>query len=186
MKLKVLNGLLKDTPDEDKEKISRLNRIIGFNLYFWDNLLLFPVSSKRIIVLINPFFKCVHNEFNQIVSEYKSFPDIQDTCDCLQERFLWPITNIYRKELTAPNQNEYTGIGYLESDRFTYHPEKLKPDELHYLNVLIMSQTCQWLGFSKAEEILPSLRFCRERVGKLVENDPYLELLEIVERKVGN
>ena len=183
MKLDMLNRLLEDTDDTDAERIYALKRMIRFNSYFWDNFLLFPVSSRRIIVLVNPFFKCMHEELRRILYDHESVPDTGKVRSDIFELIIRRITNLYRAELTLPNTNEYQDTCYTEQDGFTHSPKVLLPEELHYINVLIMSQTQEWLGFSKAEEILPSLRFCRERVGKLVEDDPYLKLLELLDKQ---
>jgi len=183
MKLDMLNRMLESTDDKDSERIIALNKIIRFNMYFWDNFLLFPVSSKRIIVLVNPFFKCIHEDLSRILYDHESVPDTGKVRADIFELMVGRITNLCRSELTMPNTNEYRGIGYTEYDKFVYTPKVLLPEELHYINVLIMSQTQEWLGFSKEEEILPSLKFCRERVGAFVEEDPYLKLFELLDKR---
>ncbi len=136
----------------------------------YENFNIFNLSSKRSLVLINPFFRLY---FNQDIMKYGE-EKIQTVS---KKPDIWPSI-IQNKELFKVPANEYK---YLKSgnfsmdDLFFYEVKKLSANELVYLNSLIISMTHDIFGFNDAKAIKDSVDFATWQQANLI-NGHFLSL----------
>ena len=136
----------------------------------YENFSIFNLSSKRSLVLINPFFRLY---FNQDIMKYGE-EKIQTVS---KKPDIWPSI-IQNKELFKVPANEYK---YLKSgnfsmdDLFFYEVKKLSANELVYLNSLIISMTHDIFGFNDAKAIKDSVDFATWQQANLI-NGHFLSL----------
>lgn len=172
-KLYYIESLIKKTSDrnECERLLSLLNMISNFS----ENYQMFPISSKRMIVLISPFFKFRH---------------FMNSCG-KPGLSLKELTAIPNEELFKPNRNYYVlppisgkGYQYHYDDRYIYDVKTLTCDEIRYCNALFMDRIDTYLGFSSLEHAVGSII----KYKKL--NDPpytprvdYTELYKIIRKR---
>lgn len=114
--------------------------------YFHENFQMFPISSRRMIVLISPFFK-IRRELQK--KGYKALP-------------LDHITAMPNEDLFAPNRNHYEqsqvdGLKYDVDDRYIYDIKTLNKTEIRYCNSLFLDRIDTYLGFSSLEVAVGSI-----------------------------
>lgn len=114
---------------------------------FSENFMMFPISSKRMIVLISPFFK-----FKDKYADYDRPPKLED------------LTNIPNPELFKANRNYYKypqkfgqPFKYHDDDRYIYDVKTLSSSEVRYCNALFLDRIDTYLGFSSLEHAVGSI-----------------------------
>lgn len=131
----------------------------------YENFNVFNLSSKRSLVLINPFFR---QYFNLDLSFYGE-EEVKKT----PVPDIWPSI-IQNKDLFIPPITEYKsrirGV-YLNDDLFFYEARKLSPDELVYINSMIISMTHEILGFNDSRAIKDSIDFAVWEHANLINGD---------------
>ena len=176
-KLDFIQNLIKSTEDnnEREQLFGLLYNVTSFN----ENFQMFPISSKRMIVLISPFFK-----FRYFVkSSGVTVPKLSD------------LTVIPNEKLFEPNRNHYVlppipgkEYQYHEDDRYIYDIKVLSTNEIRYCNALFMDRIDTYLGFSSLNHALGGIIMYKRL------NDPpyiprvnYTNLYKIIdERYMGN
>lgn len=122
------------------------------NLLMYENYDVFNLSSKRCLVLINPFFRQYFGRNQIILNANERYtvkvPDI------------WPAI-VQNKELFAPPVNEYkiNNLQFTKQDLFFYKAVKLSYNELVYINSLIIGMSNETIGFNNSAAILDSINF---------------------------
>lgn len=142
-KLDFIQNLIKSTEDNN-EREQLLGLLYNFTS-FSENFQMFPISSKRMIVLISPFFK-----FRYFMkSSGVTVPELSD------------LTVIPNEKLFEPNRNHYVlppisgkGYQYHEDDRYIYDIKVLNTNEIRYCNALFMDRIDTYLGFSSLNHAL--------------------------------
>ena len=142
-KLDFIQNLIKST--EDNNEREQLLGILYNVTSFSENFQMFPISSKRMIVLISPFFK-----FRYFMkSSGVTVPELSD------------LTVIPNEKLFEPNRNHYVlppipgkGYQYHEDDRYIYDIKVLNTNEIRYCNALFMDRIDTYLGFSSLNHAL--------------------------------
>lgn len=132
----------------EKDTILRgiLEKQIYFIQFFNENFQMFPISAKRMIVLIAPFYK-----FRFECKNIYNMPNLND------------LTNLVNEELYHPNEVKYilsqTGSlpTYHEEDKYIYKIKKLNKDETRYCNALFLDRINTTLGFSSLNKIISSV-----------------------------
>lgn len=142
-KLDFIQNLIKSTEDnnEREQLLGLLYNVTSFS----ENFQMFPISSKRMIVLISPFFK-----FRYFMkSSGVTVPELSD------------LTVIPNEKLFEPNRNYYVlppisgkGYQYHEDDRYIYDIKVLNTNEIRYCNALFMDRIDTYLGFSSLNHAL--------------------------------
>ena len=127
-----------------------LSRHICNTVDFHENFQMFPISSKRMIVLIAPFFKHRYERLKQ-----------KGTAPSLCE-----LTNLPNESLFAPNRCYYRlkqtygqDVNPHPDDRYIYEVKTLKKNELLYCNALFLDRIDTHLGFSSLRSVTRSIRF---------------------------
>lgn len=145
-KLVFLNSILNCVTSEGEK--CEINRVIYNTCNFSENFMMFPISAKRMIVLICPF--------------YKTWFSLNDDVRNLMP--LGDLTVIPNEELFQPNRNYYEATHsfvntgrYHENDRYIYDIKNLNRDEIRYCNALFMDRIDTHLGFSSLDHALGSI-----------------------------
>ena len=176
-KLDFIQNLIKST--EDNNEREQLFGLLYNVTNFSENFQMFPISSKRMIVLISPFFK-----FRYFMkSSGVTVPELSD------------LTVIPNEKLFEPNRNYYVlppipgkGYQYHEDDRYIYDIKVLSTNEIRYCNALFMDRIDTYLGFSSLNHALGGIIMYKKL------NDPpyvprvnYTNLYKIIdERYMGS
>ena len=176
-KLDFIQNLIKST--EDNNEREQLFGLLYNVTSFSENFQMFPISSKRMIVLISPFFK-----FRYFMkSSGVTVPELSD------------LTVIPNEKLFEPNRNYYVlppipgkGYQYHEDDRYIYDIKVLSTNEIRYCNALFMDRIDTYLGFSSLNHALGGIIMYKKL------NDPpyvprvnYTNLYKIIdERYMGS
>ena len=176
-KLDYIAKLLKST--NDKSEYKNLSNLLYTVTNFSENFQMFPISSKRMIVLISPFFK-----FRYFMkSSGISVPDLRD------------LTVIPNEKLFEPNRNHYVlpqmpnkGYQYHEDDKYIYDVKVLTTDEIRYCNALFMDRIDTHLGFSSLNHAVGSIvRYKKLNEPLYVPRVDYTKLYQIIEKRyLGN
>ncbi len=122
------------------------------NQLMYENYNVFNLSSKRCLVLINPFFRQYFGSKTIILNTNESLtarvPDI------------WPAI-VQNKDLFVPPSNEYkiNDHQFTDQDLFFYKAVKLSYDELVYINSLIIGMSQEIIGFDNPKAILDSVNY---------------------------
>lgn len=119
---------------------------LSFVKSFHENFQMFPISAKRMIVEISPFYK-----FRYVHKNKFPMPKLDD------------LTGLKNENLYVPNENKYvypqTGIvpKYHDDDRYIYRIKQLSKDETRYCNALFLDRINTTLGFSSLDKVIGSL-----------------------------
>lgn len=176
-KLDCIAKLLESTNDKsERESLSKLlNTVTSFS----ENFQMFPISSKRMIVLISPFFKFRYFRKSLGVP----VPNLSD------------LTVIPNEKLFEPNRNHYVlpqmpnrGYQHHEEDKYIYDVKVLTTDEIRYCNALFMDRIDTHLGFSSLNHAVGSIvKYKKLNDPPYVPRVDYTKLYQIIEKRyLGN
>lgn len=176
-KLDYIAELLESTNDiNERENLSNLLYTVT---NFSENFQMFPISSKRMIVLISPFFKFRYFRKSLGVP----VPNLSD------------LTVIPNEKLFEPNRNHYVlpqmpnrGYQHHEEDKYIYDVKVLTTDEIRYCNALFMDRIDTHLGFSSLDHAVGSIvKYKKLNDPPYVPRVDYTKLYEIIEKRyLGN
>jgi len=126
---------------------------------FSENFMMFPISARRMIVLISPFFK--------LRERYRCFggnvPKLEDLTMIPNPNLFEPNRNCY-----VLQQKEGEEQQYHHDDRYLYDVKVLSSSEVEYCNSLFMDRIDTYLGFSDLDKVVNSiLRY------KIINSYPY-------------
>ena len=176
-KLDYIAKLLEST--NDKSERESLSKLLNTVKSFSENFQMFPISSKRMIVLISPFFK-----FRYFMKS--SGVPVPDLCD---------LTVIPNEKLFEPNRNHYVlpqmpnrGYQHHEEDKYIYDVKVLTTDEIRYCNALFMDRIDTHLGFSSLDHAVGSIvKYKKLNDPPYVPRVDYTKLYQIIEKRyLGN
>ena len=149
---------------DEEDKLYYVDTIAKCQLMY-ENYNVFNLSSKRSLVLINPFFRQYFKQDVVIIGKGKTKkipkPDI------------WPSI-IQNKDLFDVPKNEYKGFlpgMFLMDDLFFYEVKTLAPDELVYINSLIIRMTHDIFGFNDIRGIKDSVDYAVWRQANLLNGN---------------
>lgn len=163
----------------DKSKYDNLSNLLYAVTNFSENFQMFPISSKRMIVLISPFFKFRYFRKSLGVP----VPNLSD------------LTVIPNEKLFEPNRNHYVlpqmpnkGYQYHEDDKYIYDVKVLTTDEIRYCNALFLDRIDTHLGFSSLNHAVGSIvKYKKLNDPPYVPRVDYTKLYEIIEKRyLGN
>lgn len=158
-----------DAVSRIKDRSSELNLytsvLVRWMQAFQENFYMFPISSKRMFVLINPFFKFV------LTNSWM-----------FQDDILKVITEMPDKRLFKPNESSCDAMGKHENkDTYTYRPVLLRPDQVQYCNALLLDRVENWVGFSSMEKMERSILYYNAKGDARCRND-YGILMDIIRK----
>ena len=172
-KLDYIAELLESTNDiNERENLSNLLYTVT---NFSENFQMYPISAKRMIVLISPFFKFRY--FTK--SSGVPVPDLRD------------LTVIPNERLFEPNRNYYVlppipdkGYQYHEDDKYIYDVKVLTTDEIRYCNALFMDRIDTYFGFSSLNHAVGSIvKYKKLNDPPYVPRVDYTKLYKIIEKR---
>ena len=169
-KLHFILDLFKKEKDENLQQllISQSNALV----YFHENFQMFPISAKRMIVEISPFYK-----FRQIFSGRYKMLELAD------------LTELPNEDLFAPNGNCYKrpskdGLPqYHQDDLYIYDIKKLTSTETRYCNELFLDRIDTYLGFSSLRKAVRSI--VQYKKNPYTPRVDYTKLYKIIEERYG-
>lgn len=176
-KLDYIAKLLEST--NGKSERDNLLNLLDTVTNFSENFQMFPISSKRMIVLISPFFKFRYFRKSLGVP----VPNLSD------------LTVIPNEKLFEPNRNHYVlpqmpnkGYQYHEEDKYIYDVKVLTTDEIRYCNALFLDRIDTHLGFSSLNHAVGSIvKYKKLNDPPYVPRVDYTKLYEIIEKRyLGN
>ena len=172
-KLNYIESLITKSNDQNERK--NLLHLLNTTSSFSENFQMFPISSKRMIVLISPFFK-----FRYLMNlSGKAVPSLKE------------LTAIPKEELFKPNRNYYVlpaipekGYQYHDDDRYIYNVKILTCDEIRYCNALFMDRIDTYLGFSSLEHAVGSIiKYKKLNAPPYTPRVDYTELYKIIQKR---
>ena len=160
--------------EKDKEFANYCATAMINGNYITENFMMFPISAKRMIVIINPFFKFIKHMESLGVPKFD----------------LSTITVLNDERLYCPNDVKYVNkqrinqpLVYDDGDRYIYKISKLTREETQYCNVLFMDRVNTWLGFSKLRKAYKSIVLYKNLHKKAIPRNDYNELFKIIEKR---
>ena len=163
-KMEFTEFLLDNLTNDSEELRYGLSMLYCWVTAFHENFYLFPISSKRTIVLINPFFKFILMNSDTFRLDFSTYTILND------------------KRLFLPNKSTCYSLGeHKDDDTYTYVPVQLTPFETRYCNCLIMDRIDTWLGFSSLDAVRGSAEQYREMTKGYARN-AYAELYDILSK----
>lgn len=170
-KLKFLIDLL--TKEKAKHTQMQIAKCMNSTTSFHENFQMFPISAKRMIVLIAPFYK-----FRQVFKEIYKMPEL-NTLTCLTNE------NLY-----APNRNycvlpqDGLNANYHTDDKYIYDIKRLSRDETRYCNSLFMDRINTYLGFSSLSKAVGSIiKYKKLNDPPYVPRNDYTNLYKIIQER---
>ena len=168
-KLNFLIELLKTEQDQLVQKL--LLQQIEAQVYFHENFEMFPISAKRMIVEISPFYK-----FRIMYGLRYKMPQLSYFTALPNERLYYPNYNDYKLPLKDGMPQ------YDKDDKYIYEIKKLSRLETRYCNELFLDRINTTLGFSSLNKAVGRIvgykKGCRHRVD-------YSNLYKIIEERYG-
>lgn len=132
--------------EKDERMRQEIYKQLNFVMSFHENFEMFPISAKRMIVEIAPFYK-----FRQAYKNFYPMPKLED------------LTELVNEKLYAPNENKYVYpqmdviLKYHDNDKYIYNIKQLSRDETRYCNALFLDRINTTLGFSSLNKAVGSI-----------------------------
>lgn len=172
-KTNFLLELMKNETDERMKMEIYKNMRLHYN--FSENFMMFPISAKRMIVEIDPFYK-----FRDVYKNYYRMPGL-DT-----------LTMMPNEDLYAPNTTQYVyhqnglELKYHPDDKYIYQIKQLSSKETRYCNELFFDRINTWVGFASLNKVVGSL-FAYKKANSypFVPRVDYTELYKIINERYG-
>ena len=172
-KIEYIESLLNTIGDENERNalLTLLHSISNFS----ENFQMFPISSKRMIVLISPFFKARY--FWKLSG--KTVPPLNDITVIPNEKLFEPNRNFYVLPQTPGEEYQYH-----EDDRYIYDIQKLTNEEIRYCNALFLDRIDTYLGFSSLEHAVGSIiKYKKLNDPPYVPRVDYTNLYKVIEER---
>lgn len=149
---KKLNFLLSLFHKEKNEEMKlEIWKQIIFVKSFHENFQMFPISAKRMIVEIAPFYK-----FRYTYKDFYSMPKLEGLTELVNERLYEPNEARYFYEQTDIYPK------YHNDDKYIYKIKQLMREETQYCNALFLDRINTTLGFASLEKAVESLLLYRK------------------------
>lgn len=169
-----LIDLLKKENDSQMKTV--LEDLLIRHTNFTENFMMFPISSKRMIVEITPFYK-----FRQMYKDYYSMPALSYLTKLNNERLFYPNDAIY----VLP-QNSAVTPNYHPDDKYVYEIKKLSRAETRYCNELFLDRINTWVGFSSLNKAVGSIvKYKKDNSYPFVPRVDYTALYKVIENRYG-
>ncbi len=166
--LPFVDDLQNDSSDNEPLKM-QIALLMQIQAVFHENFYMFPLSNKRMIVLVNPFFKFMKTNIDSRV-----IPEIP-----LSNFSMLPRWDVFDVNESQYKMTEDLLDGRSLKDPYVYHPVKLWHEELVYCNALFLDRVHEWLGFTSLESVKDSV--VEYDIEEYVRND-YTELHKLISK----
>lgn len=169
-----LLDLLKKETDENMKTVIADLMLRQSN--FTENFMMFPISAKRMIVQISPFYK-----FRQMYKNYYSMPALSYLTKLDNERLFYPNNAVY-----VLSQNSAVVPNYHPDDKYVYEIKKLSRAETRYCNELFLDRINTWVGFSSLNKVVGSIvKYKKDNSYPFVPRVDYTALYKVIENRYG-
>ena len=132
-----------------------MQRVIMNNLLmhhcFTENFMMFPISARRMIVEIDPFYK-----FRQMYAGRYLMPPLSSLTVLNNENLFFP--NDVRYKLPQDGLQ----LKYHPDDRYVYQIKKLTDRETQYCNALFLDRIDTYCGFSSLDKAVQSILYYKK------------------------
>ena len=151
--------------ETDERMRQEIYKQLNFVMSFHENFEMFPISAKRMIVEIAPFYK-----FRQAYKNIYPMPKLEG------------LTELVDENLFVANENKYVYPQievmpkYHENDKYIYRIKKLTRDETRYCNALFLDRINTTLGFSSLNKAVGSII-----KHKILNSFPYMPRVDYTE-----
>lgn len=174
-KTNFLTSLMKKARDDNERNV--IGQTIYLHSCFSENFMMFPISAKRMIVEIDPFFK-----FRIFNAQNYNMPTLEE------------LTMIPNEDLFYPNdvkyvytQQPYKPLKYHQDDLYIYEIKKLSNNETRYCNELFLDRINTWVGFTSLNKVVGSIvAYKRANSYPLFPRVDYTELYKIINERYGS
>ena len=160
----------------EKDDVMKINIYRNMHMHrnFSENFMMFPISAKRMIVEIDPFYK-----FRIAFKDRYKMPALDE------------LTEMVNEELFYPNENKYVlpqdgleGPKYHQDDKYIYKIKKLTSKETRYCNELFLDRINTYVGFSSLNKVVGSLiKYKNSNSYPFIPRVDYTELYELVNER---
>ena len=173
-KTNFLISLMQNAKD-DNERIT-IYQTMNLHSCFTENFMMFPISAKRMIVEIDPFYKF------RIFNMHKyDMPKLEDLTKIPNENLFYPNDAEY-----VYSQDPYQPHKYHPDDKYIYEIKKLTRKETRYCNELFLDRINTWVGFSSLNKAVGSIfAYKRDNSFPFVPRVDYTELYKIINERYG-
>lgn len=173
-KTNFLMSLMMKARDDNERMI--IYQTMCLHSCFTENFMMFPISAKRMIVEIDPFYK-----FRIFAKDHYDMPNLEDLTKLVNEKLFYPNSNKY-----VLKQN---GISpkYHQDDLYIYEIKKLTRKETRYCNELFLDRINTWVGFTSLNKAVGSI-FAYKKANSypFIPRVDYTELYEIINERYGS
>ena len=148
-----------------KQILSQIKNTISMS----ENFMIFPLSSKRMIVLINPFFKFC----NQLKKDKVKVMPLSNFTYLDNEKLFKPNKVNYVARQIDPFRHILS-----DNDKYIYKINRLSTKETKYVNCLFLDRIINIVGFSNLNKVKGSIIYYYEK-----NNQPradYTKLVKII------
>ena len=175
LKTDFLNSLLYNAKDNYERRI--ISHIMNLHSCFTENFMMFPISAKRMIVEIDPFYK-----FRIANNKVYNMPRLEDLTAIPNENLFYPndVRYVNAQDPTQP-------LKYHSDDKYIYEIKKLTKEETRYCNALFLDRINTWVGFSSLNKVVGSI-FAYKKFNSYphVPRVDYTELYNIINERYGS
>ena len=161
------------------ESTTKKERIAIFQMMnmvkdFHENFMMFPISARRMIVEISPFYKFrIKNE------KYYDMPDLDELSYLNNEELYYPndVHYVYSQKPFKPPKTH-------PNDKYIYDIKKLNSVETCYCNELFFDRINTWVGFSSLDKVKNSLiGYYKANSYPYIPRVDYTELYKIINER---
>lgn len=173
-KTNFLMSLMMKARDDNERMV--IYQTMHLHSCFTENFMMFPISAKRMIVEIDPFYKFrIANRHNY------EMPDLEYLTEMPNEKLFYPndVKYVY-------TQKPYKPYKYHPDDKYIYDIKKLNSKETRYCNELFLDRINTWVGFTSLNKSVGSI-FAYKKANSypFVPRVDYTELYKIINERYG-
>jgi len=153
----LLNKIRRSIEEKNEKLVLTYSDLLNKNILMFENFNMFNLSSNRVMLLLNPFFRLYsENGFNYFDYETKNTFVVKP-----DKPNIWPSIIQNQKAFNVPeNQYRFPNKGlHVIDDFFIYKPYKLSRLETIHLNSLFLEQTRDCIGYNNLDQIIDSIKY---------------------------
>lgn len=162
--------------EKDLQNKMEIARWMHLHRNFSENFMMFPISAKRIIVEIDPFYK-----FRIFAKDHYDMPNLKYLTELVNEKLFYPNSNKYvlKQDGISPK--------YHPDDLYIYEIKKLTRRETRYCNELFLDRINTWVGFTSLNKAVGSIfSYKKANSYPFVPRVDYTELYLIINERYGS
>lgn len=162
--------------EKDLQNKMEIARWMHLHRNFSENFMMFPISAKRMIVEIDPFYK-----FRIFAKDHYDMPNLEYLTELVNEKLFYPNSNKYvlKQDGISPK--------YHPDDLYIYEIKKLTRRETRYCNELFLDRINTWVGFTSLNKAVGSIfSYKKANSYPFFPRVDYTELYLIINERYGS